>query len=70
MQKERSSVEKQGELEELRLKNEGLEKKVKGLMQFLETERLKSINLDVVIQKKVQEKEDAFYEKHVIPLKS
>ena len=38
-------------------------------MQFLETERLKSLHLDHVIAKQVKEKEEQFYEKHVQPLR-
>ncbi len=34
------------EFDEIRTKNEILEKKVRGLMQFLEEERLKNYNLE------------------------
>ena len=38
---------RQGEVLELRGKNEIMEKKVRGLMQFLEEERLKNYNLEM-----------------------
>ena len=38
---------RQNEVQDMRTKNEILEKKVRGLMQFLEEERLKNYNLEM-----------------------